>query len=238
MICHYRNYTSITVSNSTKNELIELFHFDDEKVQVFENALDINLKHDHEIIASKKSKSILYFGRILRMKRVDDAIKAFWKFEKEFPDYHLNIIGPTPDINYKDELINLTQMLDIQDKVSFHGKISLDQRHKIADNRIMMVPSELEWYGLIVLEWNVYGIPSLWYDVRGIKDSIHNWKNGFTFAFPKWSTMADKLVELCSDESKLDELSQSAYDHVCQHVSWQENIDRLEALIKEEIKKK
>lgn len=77
MICHYRNYTSITVSNSTKNELIELFHFDDEKVQVFENALDINLKHDHEIIASKKSKSILYFGRILRMKRVDDAIKAF-----------------------------------------------------------------------------------------------------------------------------------------------------------------
>lgn len=97
----YKNYPTITVSQSTKSELVEKFSFDPEKIQVIENACDITpLK---EIDFAKKEDRILFLGRLMPIKRVEDAIKAFaffLKSDKKFSHYVLDIVGNAQDKQY------------------------------------------------------------------------------------------------------------------------------------------
>ena len=94
----YKNIPTITVSSSTKEELVRDFGFAAQKIQVIESACDLQpieaIDWDH------KASTVTFLGRLMPIKRTEDAIKAFSLLVKKMPQYTLQIIGNGQDKHY------------------------------------------------------------------------------------------------------------------------------------------
>ena len=250
----YKNNYTITVSNSTKEELINKFWFDKDKVFDIENALDLEI--DKNIDIYDKKNEILFFGRLMPMKRAEHAILAFNYFLKKSPiipfykeneyklhkhsilntkeskeNYKLNIIWPYQDWEYFESLKKLVKKLKLENYVNFTWWISLEERYKIASNKVMLFPSHKEWYWLVVLEWNIYWIPTIWYDVPWVRDSIKEWVNWFKVEAHNYEAIWEKLYEILSDKTKYNNLVKSSFEHVKNHTTWDKNTEEFEKII-------
>jgi len=225
----YKNYPTIAVSNSTKNELINDLWFKSENIKVIENALD--LEPIKKIDFSKKKNSIIFLGRLMPMKRVEDAIKWFTEFYKNNSTYELNIVWVEQDKEYTKKLKEIVEKLKLKDKINFvwYNKEIFEKYLEIS--KIMLVPSYKEGFWLIVFEWNAYWLPIIWYDVAGLRDSIKEWKNGFKVANWDYKSMWKKLWEVLKNEEKYKKLAEWSLEYVKWLDSWEEKVKDLEKFI-------
>jgi poly(glycerol-phosphate) alpha-glucosyltransferase len=92
----------------------------------------------------KKENTLLFYGRLTPMKRVEDAIKAFALIHKELPQYSLRIIGPAQEPTYFQSLQDLVKELGLEEKVEFYGGITLENRHLLAKHKLILIPSHKE----------------------------------------------------------------------------------------------
>lgn len=229
----YRRCTTICVSESTKTELVQRFWFEEEKVRVIENACDI--VPIEQIEMDNKQDRILFLGRLMPIKRVEDAIQAFWTFirsDTKFSHYILDIVGNAQDKKYVEFLKKIATQYGILENINFCGYIPReDFQSFISSHKVMLVPSMKEWFGLIVLEGNSYGIPVIGYDVSGLRDSIKNWVNGLLVPDGDYKAMWDKLKELIENESYLYSQSQKALNHVKSLEWWNEKVKKFEQIL-------
>ncbi len=235
----YKNYKTITVSDSTKNELVSELWFKLENINVIENALDI--KPIENINFTKKENSIIFLGRLMPMKRVEDAIKAFAEFYRSHltspirkrieQNYELNIVWVAQDEKYVEGLYELVKELNLVDSVNFvwYSKDIFDKYLEIS--KVMLVPSYKEWFWLIVLEANAYGLPVVWYDVAWLRDSIKEWVNWFKVKSWNYNSMWNKLVDIVNNEDKYKILAKKSLSHVKWLKWWKEKIIELENFI-------
>jgi len=225
----YKNYPTITVSNSTKNELVNDLWFKSENIKVIENALD--LKPIEKIDFNKKKNSILFLGRLMPMKRVEDAIMAFVEFYKENRDYKLNIVWVAQDKKYAEKLHKLVKDLWLEYNINFVWYNKEIFEKYLEESKVMLVPSYKEWFWLIVLEWNACWLPVIWYDVAGLRDSIKEWINGFKVADWDYKAMWKKLIQVLKDEEEYKKLAESSLEYVKWLEWWEDKVRELEKFI-------
>lgn len=234
----YKSLPTLTVSNSTSEELREKHGFTN--ISIVENAT--HLQPISDIDWNSKKKEIVFYGRLTRMKRTDHAIRAFWVLEKQFPDYTLSIIWNPQDELYAEELHKLVDELGLGKKVQFLG-----YSHKIVEEylpraEIMLVPSTKEWYGLIVLEWNCFGLPVIAYDVPWLRDSVRDGKNWVLVPDGDYTAMGEKLIELVNTNSiplneedtggvNLKNLSESSLQFIKEFGGWDERYKEFKEII-------
>src|SRR5579875_116056 len=107
---------------------------------------------------SNSSRRIVFAGRLIRRKGVDDLLRAFSFVSTKFPDCFLDIIGDGPElINLK----NLAKQLSIDDKVIFHGEL-----------RGKKLYGDVEGFGTVILEAAFYSIPAVGTYSGGIREAI------------------------------------------------------------------
>lgn len=212
MFKQYKNNKVITVSYSTKEDLINNFWFDEKNIRVIENALDIaplkNIDFDN------KKNSILFIGRLMPIKRVEDCIKAFSEFCKTNKSYKLNVVWIEQDKKYVEELKSLVTLLNIKNKVNFVWYDPSILEKYLIISKVLLVTSYKEWFWLIVLEWNAYWLPVIWYNVAWLKDSIKDWINGFLVKDWDYVTMWKKIGELLSDSGTYKIMSIKSLEYV------------------------
>ena len=201
--------------------------------QFIENACDI--VPIEQIEMDNKQDRILFLGRLMPIKRVEDAIQAFWTFirsDTKFSRYILDIVGNAQDKKYVEFLKKIATQYGVLENINFCGYIPReDFQSFISSHKVMLVPSMKEWFGLIVLEGNSYGIPIIWYNVSGLKDSIKDWVNGFLVPDGDYKAMWDKLKELIENESYLYSQSQKALNHVKSLEWWNEKVKKFEQIL-------
>lgn len=223
----YKNFPTITVSESTAHELRKQHNF--KNISVVENAT--HLSPIKEIDWKNKKKEIVFYGRLTRMKRTDHAIRAFSLLAHEYPEYSLNIIWNPQDEEYAQELQILVNALWISEKVHFRGYSRELVEQYLPDAQLLLVPSTKEWYWLIVLEWNCYGLPSLAYDVAGLRDSVRDGKNGVLTPDGDYTAMGNKLIELLKNKEKLESLWESSLKFIKDFWGWDERYKEFKEII-------
>lgn len=155
----------ITVSNSTKNDLISLFKIPKEKIRVIFNGVDEKFKplSNKEIKKVKQKYSlnfpfILYVGTLEPRKNIPSLIKAFYKFKKTNPLYKLVIAGKK---GWKyNEIFETIDKLNLQNDIVFTGYIldnDLPALYNAAD--LFVYVSIYEGFGLPPLEAMACGTP-------------------------------------------------------------------------------
>ena len=155
----------VAVSEGSRQDLINRFGIDREKVTTIHNSCNIqdvikNMKCDipKEIQQDLPSKYIVSVGSFRRPKGHWHLIKAFSEVTKKFPDYGLVILG---DGEYRESYEQLIQLLGIdKNKVVLPGFVQ-NPYPIIANSDCLVFTSLYEGFGNVLIEAMACGVPVL-----------------------------------------------------------------------------
>ncbi len=208
---HYKLYckifrsanTIIVLSESWKQGLIKDLNISSDKIEVLYNPCpQIVLKNDIE-----KTNAILYAGTIESRKGYMDLIKSFAKIASIYPEWKLVFAG-NGEIN---EGIALAKKLNIENQVVFKGWVSGEEKERLfREANVFCLPSYAEGFPMAVLDAWAYGLPVITTPVGGIPDVAKDGKNMLLFNPGDTKTLSEKLVEMISDKSLSDTISNAS----------------------------
>lgn len=129
---------------------------------------------------SFKRKDIIYVGRIEDNQKRTFRLVEIWKeLEPLFPDWHFKIVGDGPD---REKLENSIKRLNLKN-ISIEGFKDPLPYYKKAS--ILLLTSEYEGFGLVVVEGMIYGvIPVVLGSYTAVYDIIDNGQSGIIAPYP------------------------------------------------------
>jgi N-acetyl-alpha-D-glucosaminyl L-malate synthase BshA len=155
--------------------------------------------------AKPEERLLVHLSNFRPVKRVTDTIEIFDRVRKQIPA-KLMLVGDGPD---RSKAEWLAVQKGIHEDVLFLGKQDR-VREKLALADVMLLPSELESFGLAALEAMACKVVPIATRVGGIPEVIDHGVNGFLASVGDVDTMANYAVELFRDDAKLAEVSQEA----------------------------
>ena len=116
-----------------------------------------------------------YVGRMHRGKRIETALEALVRIRKQISNARLIIVGgydgSAGEKIYQQELAALADRLGVTEAVTFTGYLDHDQIPvAIAAAQVVILPSESESFGLVLVEAWAQGIPTVASDVSGCRE--------------------------------------------------------------------
>ena len=137
----------ITVSQATKEEIVDHLKIKENKIEVIYEAADLAINKQPSTISRKYGKYFLYVGNAYPHKNLERLIHAFGKISKEQKELKLILVGK------KDFFYQRLEKENKSDRVIFFGKATDNELSSLYSNAIALVaPSLMEGFGLPVLE--------------------------------------------------------------------------------------
>jgi N-acetyl-alpha-D-glucosaminyl L-malate synthase BshA len=147
---------------------------------------------------------LMHLSNFRPVKRVVDVVKIFAKVAKELPA-QLILIGDGPDRSAAEWLAH---DLGIQARVHFLGKQErVNELLPLAD--ILLMPSELESFGLAALEAMACKVPSIATRVGGVPELIDDGETGLLYEVGDVDGMADGALSLLRDRERLNAMREA-----------------------------
>ena len=164
--------------------------------------------------AAHEEKLLVHLSNFRPVKRVHDVVKVFAKVAQALPA-RLMLIGDGPD---RSSVEYLARELGVASQVSFLGKQdNVTELLPLAD--LMLMPSEMESFGLAALEAMACRVPAIATNVGGIPELIDHGVNGLMFPLGDIDGMAMAAIALLNDPDRLEAMSraarQTAQDRFC-----------------------
>ena len=169
--------------------------------------------------AQPNERLLVHLSNFRPVKRVLDVIEVFARVAHALPA-RLLLIGDGPERSAAEFL---AVRLGVADRVDFLGK--QDNVHELlplAD--LMLMPSEMESFGLAALEAMACRVPAIATRVGGVPELIDDGRNGGTangllYEVGEVEAMAEGAIWLLSDQARLDAMAtaarRTAQDHFC-----------------------
>lgn len=215
----------IVNSNYMKCELQRLFGLPFEKINVVPNGINLNnfsgVEKDYDFrrqYAMDNEKIILYVGRLVYEKGIQNLISAMPKILQGYHDTKLVIAGKG---GMFDELKAQSDGMGLGNKVYFTGYLNSKQvqkMYKCAD--IAVFPSTYEPFGIVALEAMLAGIPTVVSDVGGLNEIVEHGVDGMKSYAGNPNSIADSVLTLLYDHQLCDNISKNAKNKVKEQFNW------------------
>lgn len=202
----YKEKTIITVSNSSRKEIIEIGFANADKIKIVYPGIN-----NQNFTRMKKSSTPLYgyVGRLKPYKNIDVALKAFAKVVAQIPQAKFVIAGEGEST---DKLKRLSRKLNISENVQFLGKVTEKQKAGLlAKSWFVVQPSTLEGWGITVIEANACGTPVIASNVNGLRDSVMDGQTGMLVEMGNVDAFAQAMMYLSRKKAFREKLSKQAY---------------------------
>ena len=207
----------VTVSPSTKNDLVKL-GYPKNRISIVYNGVDVEEVRDCDELFNEKEDILLYFGRIIPYKRIEDILLAWEKVRKTVSNAKLIIAGRA-DSRYLQKLKVMLRNRGIE-KVEFLTNVSeIEKKELLKRAKINIITSVREGWGRTVIEAGLYCTPTVAYNVPGVKDSILNGKTGILTNYNIPSCLAKEIIKILDNPSLWMYLSKNSRIH-SEKYSW------------------
>lgn len=244
-LCHQAEKI-IAVSQSTKNDLINLYKITPEKISVVYNGLADKFRvidrNDKQLVATKEKyqlpyKFILYLGTIEPRKNITSLIKAFNQFKtqaqiednEELKKYKLVIAGQDGWL-MKDiwrEIDASPFCADIL-QISFVAEEDKEYFYNLAS--LFVYPSFFEGFGFPPLEAMRCGVPVITSNCSSLPEVING--GGIMIDPHRPSEIATVMQEILTDKILRERLIQKGLQQ-SQKFNWLKSAKRFEQLLKQ-----
>lgn len=207
--------TIITVSEYSKQQLIDKYEIDAKKIKVLYNGIDIQKKSNTSKAQKHfEEKLITFLGRITEQKGPEYFIKAAYEILQNNKSYRFVMAG---DGNLKPQMVELVAKLGISDRFHFTNFLStkeVQQLFSISDAYVL--PSSSEPFGISVLEAIEYKIPVIVSKKAGVTEVINNL---YKIDFGNTNSLADGIIKLTNNNSTSNSLTKNAFEEL-KKLSW------------------
>ncbi len=148
---------------------------------------------------------LIHLSNFRPVKRVIDVVKVFAQVVKAMPA-QLVLVGDGPDRSSAEYLVH---DLGIQGRVHFLGKQDrVNELLPLAD--LMLLPSQLESFGLAALEAMACKVPTIATRVGGVPELIDHDETGLLFNVGDVDAMAEGAIGLLTDQARLQQMRDAA----------------------------
>ena len=194
----------------------------DKSIEVIRNFVNCDLyRRDPEAVARHRpefaaadERLLVHLSNFRPVKRVTDAVEVFARVAAHIPS-RLMLIGDGPDRSAAEYL---ALRHGVADRIHFLGKQeNVNELLGLAD--LMLMPSEMESFGLAALEAMACRVPAVSTRVGGIPELIQSGVNGLLYDVGDVEGMAAGTRELLTDDDRLQAMAsaarKTAQDHFC-----------------------
>lgn len=189
----YRNAQFVAVSEDTRREM-ERYGMAARPVTVIHNGVSQALHPG----TKSPVPTVLTLGRLKPYKRVDAVVRAFARARERIPSAVLEIAGAGDEAVAR-ALRSLVAELGIGDAVRFHGFVDDAQKRALLQRAwVCASASEIEGWGVTVIEANACGTPAVAYAVPGLREAIVH--NGSGLLVAEGDDLAPAIAAVLSDE--------------------------------------
>ncbi|MFF5181925.1 glycosyltransferase family 4 protein [Micromonospora sp. NPDC000316] len=172
----YRRAVTLAVSPSTAVAIRDRLHWAG-PVVVAPNGADASAPPAAGGVARDSRPRVVCVGRVTRHKRVDLVLDAVHQLRAERPDLRLDIVGGGPDVP------TIRQLVDergLSDTVTVHGHLPSAERDALLAAAWLHVSASWgEGWGLVVVEAAAAGLPTVAFDVDGLRDAVRPGRTGW-----------------------------------------------------------
>lgn len=226
-LSNYRDIPTITISNSTKQDLLNLGF-----KKVFVISAGITFDSLTKVSSKEKEPTLIYIGRLKKAKRPDHAIKAFNLVKRKIPNAKLWIVG--------DGYLRKDLEKKACNGVKFFAYMPEKEKIELLSRAWVLInPSIREGWGINIIEANACSTPCIAYDVPGLRDSIKNNETGLLARVATVEKLAEEILKVLSDHELRQKLSENALKWA-KNFSWDksatESLRILEKVLEEEDK--
>ena len=139
------------------------------KIRVIPNGVDFDMLSKykwHEPVEA----NILYAGRLEKHKNIDKIIRAFERLRRYDPDLGLTIVGRG---SVRNELAGLARSLGVEAEIKWIDGASRDQLYQLySTSSVVVLPSDLECFGLVAAEAISIGVPTIVTDSSALSEFV------------------------------------------------------------------
>lgn len=209
------------------------------RITVIPPGVDSNL-----FVPQQKSarRQLIVVGRIQPFKAQDFALDVFTEVVQLFADTDsahsparsaadrpslLFVGSPTPgDEDYLATLKATVTARHLDEQVRFAGVLSREKTARaLAESSLTIIPSLSETFGMVALESAATGTPVLAQAVGGLVESVADERSGILMSNRNATAWASRIVDLLTDQNRLDRFSMNAREFALEH-SWQQTARR------------
>lgn len=199
----------ITISKSTKKEIIETMHYPSEKISVAYPGIDPRFKPGEN---KSKKFTIMFVGGLKPRKNPEFLLKVLARINR--PEVELVFAGDGP---LKHKLIG--RNVAVTGFIPEAGKPALYHQ---AD--AVVLPSIKEGFGMTLIEAGASGLPVVGNNSWSIPEIINDGVTGFLAHAGDVNDWAEKLTRLIKDKKLCRTMGLAARDYVKSKFTWENNI--------------
>jgi starch synthase len=169
---------------------------------------------------------ILYTGRLASNKGLGDLLAAFIHIAGKFTG-DLVLIGK--DWGMKSALERIAHDLGVEKRVHFIDFLPDRDLYKsaIAGCDLLILPSQWEAFGIVLLEAGMCGRPVVATRVGGIPEVVMDGKTGLLVPYGKYETLASAIMEIIGDPGKGKRMGEEGRRMVLGKHTWPRVVDRI-----------
>ena len=199
-----------SISEYLKRRTIEVFGISKE-IRVIPNFVNCELYRpepnaDLRARYARADEAVLiHLSNFRPVKRISDCVRILAKVNPAFPS-RLLMVGDGPD---RVQAQALARELGLEQRVIFLGK-QIDIAPLLAIADLMLLPSEMEGFGLAALEAMACGVPPIASDTGGLPEVIHHDRDGFLLPVGDTAGMAEAARNVLGDSARKKALGAAA----------------------------
>ncbi len=200
----------VTVSDTVKNELIERFNINPDRIMVIHNAIAeyfIDSENKPNVLGKyniESGKYIFSVATLNKNKNIPSLIKAFESISDKYPDLKLVLVGGMGN----EDRVKITK----HPNIIFTGYIQDEEIPELYKNTMIYVsPSLYEGFGIPIIEAQYTGCPLLCSDIPVFHDIAGN---GAEFTKTDSESISEKLEFLINNPSRRKDLTELEKENV------------------------
>jgi glycosyltransferase involved in cell wall biosynthesis len=184
-----------------------------QKLVVIPNAIDpADFTEAHEPSADGGVR-VGFLGRLDPVKRVGDLVEAMRYLP---PSVRLEVYGHGPQ---RAAIELAARQHNVADRVTLHGAIARPQE-ALREMGVLVLPSDAEGFGLVLIEAMAAGVPVVATNVPGIRDVVRDGQTGLLVPPRSPAALAGAIARLAADEPLRRRLVAAAKEDVAARFTW------------------
>jgi glycosyltransferase involved in cell wall biosynthesis len=208
----YRRTTVVTLSESSRRELVDEQGFSPDRVQVVHPGIDRRFSPGGTRSATPL---VVAVSRLMAPKRFDLVIRSAAAARELCPDLELVIVGKGEE---RERLESLVRSLGADDWVTFAGFLADDELVDLYRRAWVLTSGSLaEGWGMTITEAAACGTPAVVTDIPGHRDAVHADRSGLLARDER--AFSEQLTAILTDDALRARLSRGALDRAAE-LTW------------------